>query len=150
MRTKVVTTGQKLVTYIAYFVVFLGIATVLYIAWLLLAPVKVLEVEEPIPASPTQVEAGGTVNLNFKYCKYREVESNIKVDFIGNYVIPTLATTRNFELGCHDETLAISIPTSTPDGKYRLRLSIDYQTNPLHTESYSFESVDIEVDNILR
>lgn len=147
MRTQVVTHGQKIATRVAYFIVFLGVTTTLYIGFLLFAPVKVLEVEVPIPASPTEVQSGGTVNLNFKYCKYKQFESNIKVDFIGEYVIPSLATTRNFPIGCHTEKLAISIPTATPDGKYTLRLSIDYRTNALHTEHYSFESVEIIVSN---
>lgn len=147
MRGKVVTRTQTAVTWVAYCVIAIAIAVVLYIAYLLLAPVDVLTVKEPLPVSPTNVQAGGTVDLKFDYCKRKPFESNIRVDFIGDYVVPPLSTFRNFPTGCHQEHLLISIPTSTPDGQYTLRLEIDYDVNPLKQRKYRFESVQVVVDN---
>lgn len=147
MKTKVISGTTKFVQKMALAIVGVAIFFVLWIGYLLFSPVDILEVEVPIPASPTEVEAGGTVSLNFDYCKYRDFESRIKVDFIGDYVIPTLSTTRHFEVGCHSEKLVISIPSGTPNGEYRLRLQVEYQVNLLRREEYAFESVKIAVNN---
>lgn len=147
MKTKIVTTGSKIIQKISMVVIGVAIAAVLYIGYLLFDPVHVLEVEVPIPATPTQVESGDTVNLNFDYCKYEDYQSYIKIDFIGEYIIPSLSTTRNFKVGCHSENLAISIPAGSPDGVYTIRLQIDYFVNPLRREHYTFDSVEIKVVN---
>lgn len=147
MRTKVISGTTKLVQRMALAIIGVAIFFVLWIGYLLFSPVEILEVEVPIPASPTEVQAGGAVILNFDYCKYRDLESHIKVDFLGDYVIPTLSTTRRFQVGCHSEKLIISIPAGTPNGEYRLRLEVGYQVNLLRREEYAFESVKIEVNN---
>lgn len=147
MRKNIISTSTKVVQAVSFASIGVAILAVLWIGYLLFNPVDVLEVEVPIPATPTRVEAGDTVNLNFDYCKHRAYDSHIKVDFIGDYVIPTLSTTRTFALGCHSENLAISIPAGSPDGIYKIRLQIDYQVNPLRTEHYVFDSVDIRVIN---
>lgn len=147
MKTKVVSTSTIIIQRLAMGVVGLAIILVIWIGYLLFQPVEVLHIEEPIPASPTEVQAGGVVNLNFDYCKYKDFGSYIKVDFLGEYVIPTLSTTRKLDVGCHSDTLSISIPAGTPNGNYKLRLEVDYQVNVLRRESYAFESVEIIVSN---
>ena len=147
MKTKVITTGQKVAQYISMAVIGVAIMAVLWIGYLLFDPVKILDVEVPLPVSPTEVKAGDIVNVNFDYCKYEDYDSHIKVDFIGDYVIPTLSTTRSFELGCHTENLAISIPAGSPEGVYNIRLEIDYYVNVLRRETYVFDSVDVKVIN---
>ena len=85
--------------------------------------------------------------MNFDYCKKKDLESHIRIDFIGDYIIPTLSTTRRFPVGCHAENLAISIPSGTPSGIYTIRLAIQYQANLLREEDYVFDSVEIKVIN---
>lgn len=147
MRTKVISTSAKIAQTISLAVVAVAIFFVLWIGYLMFNPVDVLDVKVPIPASPTEVQAGGTVNLNFDYCKYRDIESDIKVDFIGPYIIPTLSATRHFPMGCHAENLALSIPSGTPEGVYTIRLEINYNVNRLRREHYVFNSVEIKVIN---
>lgn len=147
MKTKILSTGTKLAYKVAYAIIGIAIIFVLWIGYLIFNPVNILEVEVPIPATPTEVQAGDIINLNFDYCKHEPYNSYIKVDFIGDYVIPTLSTTRSFQLGCHSESLAVSIPAGSPDGIYKIRLEIDYQVNVLRQERYIFDSVDIRVIN---
>lgn len=147
MKTKLVSTTSKIAQWLSYGIIGIAIIFVLWIGFLIFKPVDILDVEVPIPATPTEVQAGDTVNLNFDYCKHKAYQSYIKVDFIGEYVIPTLSTTRSFALGCHSENLAISIPAGSPDGVYKIRLEIDYQVNILRQERYVFDSVDIKVVN---
>lgn len=128
-------------------VIGIAIIAVLWIGYLLFSPIDILDVEVPLPVSPTEVHAGDIVNVNFDYCKYEDYDSHIKVDFIGDYVIPSLSTTRSFDLGCHSENLAISIPAGAPEGIYQIRLEIDYYVNVLRREVYVFDSVDIKVIN---
>lgn len=147
MKTNVITTGQKVAQKIAFSIVGLAIIAVLWIGYLLFSPVEILDVEVPLPVSPTEVQAGDIVNVNFDYCKYEDYDSHIKVDFIGDFVIPTLSTTRSFPLGCHSENLSISVPAGAPEGVYNIRLEIDYYVNVLRRETYVFDSVDIKVVN---
>jgi hypothetical protein len=140
-------TRRKTITYIAFSVIATAIFLLLYISYLLLAPAKILDVKEPLPVSPTRVEAGAVVNLKLNYCKYKNADSHITIDFIGDAVIPSLSTTRQFPVGCHNRVLPISVPASTPDGQYKIHLTIVYQVNPLHEETYSFDSIVLEVYN---
>lgn len=147
MKTKVISTSTKIIQKIALAVVAVAIFFVLWIGYLMFTPVEVLDVKVPIPASPAEVQAGGTVNLNFDYCKYKDIESNISVDFIGPYIIPTLSAIRHFPVGCHAENLALSVPAGTPEGVYKIRLEINYYVNVLRREHYVFNSVEIKVIN---
>ena len=147
MKNKVVSTGTKIAAKLSMAVIGAAIIAVLFIGYLLFNPVDVLDVEVPIPATPTKVKAGDTVDLNFDYCKHKQYDSQIKIDFLGEYIIPTLSTTRSFAVGCHSENLAINIPAGAPEGIYKIRLQIDYQVNVLRIEHYVFDSVDIQVIN---
>lgn len=147
MRTTAISIGTKIVQKIALAVVGIAIIIVLWIGYLMFNPIDVLDVKVPLPAYPAEVQAGGTINLNFDYCKYRDIESHIKVDFLGPYVIPTLSSTRHFPMGCHAENLALSIPAGTPAGTYTIRIEINYYVNALRREHYVFNSVEIKVIN---
>lgn len=147
MKQKIVSTASKVAYKASMVVIGIAIAFVLWIGYSVFVPTQVLEVEVPIPATPTEVKAGDVVNLSFNYCKTKDLDSYIKIDFLGNYVIPSLSTTRSFPVGCHNEILAISIPAGTPNGVYSVRLEIDYRVNALRTEHYIFDSVDIKVVN---
>lgn len=147
MKQKLLSRGSKIAYRISMAVIGVAIIFVLWIGYLLFQPINVLEVEVPIPATPTEVKAGDTVNLNFDYCKHRQYDSHIKIDFLGEYIIPSLSTTRSFAVGCHSENLAISIPAASPEGIYTIRLQIDYQVSLLRKEHYVFDSVEIKVIN---
>lgn len=147
MKQKLLSKGSKLAYRISMAVIGAAIILVLSIGYLLFQPVNVLEVVVPIPATPTEVKAGDTVNLNFDYCKHKEYDSHIKIDFLGDYIIPSLSTTRSFEVGCNSENLAINVPAGAPEGVYTIRLQIDYQVSVLRTEHYVFDSVEIKVIN---
>lgn len=130
---------------IAYIVVSVAIGMLMYVCYLLLVPTKVIETYSPMKVSPAQITAGDAITVSFKYCKYRNLDSKIVIDYIGNAVIPSLSTQRHFPTGCHEKGLIITVPTSAPSGEYTLHGTITYKVNSLREVDYEFETVPIYV-----
>jgi hypothetical protein len=121
----------------------IGLATLIliYIGYLLLSPQKVLEVKtQPLPVSPATVRPGEAVNMEIDYCKFQDLDSRIQIDFVGEYVLNTQQTTRDFPTGCHKQRLNVIIPPQAKAGTYNLLFTVRYRVNSLHGEEYVFES----------
>ena len=144
---KEITRTTKIAQGLSMFIVGIAILLVIYISYLLLYPVNFLTVKQPLPVTPTTVNAGDVVTLKFEYCKTKEFDSHISIDFIGPYVVPTLSTTRDFPNGCHTELLPISVPSPAPTGEYIIHMEVTYQVNPISKRSYKFDSVKIQVND---
>lgn len=131
---------------VAYGVIGIAIALLLYMSYLIFYPASVLEVKEiPLPAHPTEVKPGEVVTTTFNYCKHRDLASRITLDFEGEFLVPQLSTVQHFPVGCHVRKLPFVVPTSAPAGEYRILMTVTYKTNPLNVKTYEFYSAPITV-----
>ncbi len=124
----------------------LSALVILYISYLLLWPVRVLEVKtQPLPLSASRVRPGDVATLTFDYCKYRHIQSRITVELVGETIPPGLSSIRNFEAGCHSANLGVTVPESTRPGNYYMAVEFRYEVNQLRTDVQRFDSVPFQV-----
>lgn len=119
---------------------------IMYITYLIFVPTDVLKINKQPLSGPTDpVMAGEIIHIEIDYCKYRDLPSNIQIEFIGDVVVPSLSTIKNFPEGCHKRDLAVSLPASLPEGVYEVQFIIDYNINQLQEKEYRFKSGPILV-----
>lgn len=95
------------------------------------SPMKVL--------TPT-VKVGGDLQYIADYCKYTSmIPKSIKRQLVGGYAYDLpVSTSSNFPQGCAQIEVAVPmyLPASIKPGKYKIKVTGEYQANPLRTWTY--------------
>lgn len=121
-----------------------------YIAYLLLYTPKYFETDQPFKLEKKEYHIGETLTYISKYCKYNDyIPLKVSRNLVDGYTYPLPNVSDNsrsiatFPTGCREIPVDVPliIPTKVPTGKkddYHIEITIDYQINPLQTQTRTF------------
>lgn len=120
------------------------------IAW----PFKVITFTNlPFPVLNKPVMAGQIVVYRIDACKYREVPTHINRVLVGKVNIALNSQdSQQVGKGCGSTTVANTvIPIATPEGKYKVQITVEYKVNSLrtiivHSETEVFDILPAKLD----
>lgn len=115
-------------------------AGIVYFIYALFVPVKTLEITNfsyayPIPLETPVVHPGDTIRYELDYCKYIDSSPITHRTLVDGQIITLTSSAGNLPMGCHQTERDVMIPETINPGKYYLNVEIDYQVNPVRTES---------------
>ena len=94
----------------------------------------------PMKVINTTVKIGEDLRYIADYCKYTsKIPTSVKRQLVGGYAYDLpVSTSSNFPQGCGKIEVAIPmyLPISMRTGKYRIKVTGEYQANPLRTWGY--------------
>jgi hypothetical protein len=125
--------------------VFSTAAILLYISYLIFAPIKVLEIKD-VDVEPKPVYAGQEVSILLDYCKSQNINANVTITYDGEPALPTFGTAIRLPVGCHNDfKIPVIVPLSTPAGPRSMTIKHVYRTNPLHIEEVTYQTPQFRV-----
>lgn len=124
----------------------LSAAIVLYLSYLLLWPIHILDMKTvPLKVKTPKVRAGEALVLELNYCKNAHVSAINTYSFLDHNAVPSIVNRSNLPVGCHKREVEIITPIIIIPGKYSLLYTAEYQVNPLRPEKYQWESEQFEI-----
>ena len=94
----------------------------------------------PMKVLTPNVKIGQDIIYIADYCKYTsKIPKTVVRQLVGGYAYDLpMSTSSNFPQGCGKIEVAIPLytPTSVKPGKYRIKVTGEYQANPLRVWSY--------------
>lgn len=134
--------GLKIMLYISI----MAACMVLYISYLLLIPIHVIDMKTlPIPVKTKKVVQGEALIIEVNYCKHVKVSALNTYSFLNHNAVPSITNRSNLPVGCHHREIELVTPLILLPGKYSLLYSAEYQVNSLRNEKYQWESEMFEV-----
>lgn len=116
------------------------IILLLYVVYLLLFPVKTIELNRPLTVITPEVKRGGTVTFLLDYCKYVDSESEVNVSFLNSTLIPSVTSVQHFPTGCHKKYIDAIVPLSAPPHEYQVIMRKTLRVNHIRWDPKVFES----------
>lgn len=121
--------------------------SIVYIVYLIVFPINVLTVNSAKVLTPT-VKAGEALVYELDYCKSGNYESSVTRSLTDSIVYNFPQVNGNLEGGCHVQPIvAVVIPSEevVPTGTYYLKITVEYDINPLHKETVTFQTDTFEI-----
>jgi hypothetical protein len=140
----------KTVNIISWLAIAFALVIISVIVYWSIYPYKTVEFETPhkVLNENRQVEVGGELFHEVRYCKYTTVTPIISRYFEDTilYFLPVQVAVKN-EVGCGVNIIQTDIPKVMPPGIYTVRTSFKYHINPIReidvfTETEPFEIVE--------
>ena len=123
-----------------------SLALTLTVLYMLFAPYKILEIEEPIKILNNPVKAGDYISYQAHYKKYAGIAGHVTEQLVDTVGIAFNEYNSNLPVGEHTIiNSGFKIPLYTPPGKYHLVATVRYQVNPIRTIEYYVVSENFEV-----
>jgi hypothetical protein len=120
----------------------LALVVVVYMFYTTFAPVEVVVMNEPIKLLTPEVEQGQYVEYTINICKKLDIVGEVYTSLISDNshnVQVSPVTTSNLPKGCGVYTFQNPLVSeSTPNGKYKVLLTINYKVNPFKTVTQAF------------
>lgn len=102
--------------------------------------------ETPIAVSNPVLHPGDAIKYELNYCKYTDIPSTVRRTMIDGQVITLVATQGRLPSGCHKTEVSTGIvPDTINPGHYYLDVLIDYQVNPIRTETIHYRTQYFQV-----
>lgn len=130
--------------------VILAVFTLVIIFYLILAPVKVIEVQNPenLPVLTPYVKVGEQVIFQFNYTKYNNLAPNVRKEIRCAHSFEFLIEPRRLPVGTHEVELNHTIPLNMPsDSDCQIYIFLSYNVNFFKTQEYLFITEPFEVYN---
>lgn len=130
-------------------IMFLNVAALLVIGYLMFAPVQLAEIyNEPFPVIPQEVKRGETVSFVVEFNKtkqYRVTSHRSIICADGNLVTLSQTSSTNAPLGKHTATIELVIPDKVSIGSCYIQLENTYHINPMRDEHRDMRTQDFTV-----
>ena len=128
--------------------VFLGLAflTLGFIFYLMVYPLKPLELFPPFPVKTKTVKRGNNMIYTAIYCRHTELSGRVARTLVNDlvWVLPEVATV-NAPRGCGKVDIALKIPEEISLGKYYMRIKATYVMNAFRTYAVNSYTDSFEV-----
>lgn len=144
------TLTQKVMTRLVYFALLLiAIATAVFLFWSF-QDEKIIEAKNqpfPVRSVESNPTPNGVVILNVDFCKYYDVDGDLRMSFINTTHEVFLPITRERGLaGCRQTEVPVLIPKDIEPGRYRVKFYVTYDLNPIKQNILNiFESSEFEI-----
>lgn len=141
---------QKVMTKLVYLALFLiAIATGVFLYWAF-QDEKIIEVKrQPFPVSSvgSDYTPGGVVILDADFCKYHDVDGELRMSFLNStHEVFQPVTRERGPAGCKHTPVPILIPKDIEPGIYRIKFYVSYDLNPIKQNILNvFESSEFEI-----
>lgn len=113
----------------------------LYIVYLIVWPVNIIDIYEPLEVeSINDIHAGDYVFYSMKYTKHKALSCTVSRQLINEFIVTFPATESNLPVGKKVIKGSIKIPEESRLGIYKLRVTLKYHVNVLRTIIYTVES----------
>jgi hypothetical protein len=124
----------KVLTYISYLTVLIGLVATLVVTYWLVYPYKTTVFKDAMfPVVTKVVKSGANIEYISNYCKYINLPALATREFRNQLIFTTPSVITNRDLGCHVLSFTIPVPLELPPGKYILHQVYEYQVNPIRT-----------------
>lgn len=135
----------RIINIVAFSTITITLALNLYLVYLMLIPVNIIEIEQPmnIVNENNIVNPGEIVKYEVNYCKFIDVNAQVSrtvvsADTINNPPVGYPTNLFSAPTGCDSFTsTSVTLPDDIPPGNYIVSTNIEYRPNPLRTETYN-------------
>lgn len=127
--------------------ILMAIFTLLVFYYWAIAPVNVLDVNNPVPVEKKMVAGGDTQILDFSFCKNLDVKGDVEWSLISNKNIILLPSYEDtLRSTCMTKVRApVILPFVIHSDIYHFHYSTVYHVNPIRTVMVQFDSQSFEI-----
>jgi len=91
------------------------------------------------------IAPGEELVASFYSCKTSEIEGTWSKSLIDTVEWNLVTNASRLPMGCGYHALVQQVPVAVPDGAYKLKLTVEYQVNPLSKQHFEFLSAPFQV-----
>jgi hypothetical protein len=125
--------------------IFFAIVGFVYLFWSFY-PYKTIEFTDKVfPISNKIVKRGEAIRYTANYCKCIDKEALVTREFRNELIFVAPSTINNRPSGCHSLVIQTIIPEELPTGKFTMRMTYQYQVNPIRTITIIQDTEEFEV-----
>lgn len=118
--------------------------TIVYVAYLAFAPVKVFTINSIHMITP-QVHAGDDAIYHVDYCRYFSGNIHVFKSIDGPSLIYIPESVNSNPSGCRTADVHVNIPTSALSGKYVIKITAEAEVNQIKKVSIKYQTDSFEV-----
>jgi hypothetical protein len=127
---------HKLLPFYLYGTLGLMSILMLLVGFWVFYPYKVMDFHSPYKMERTSYIQGDETFYIVDYCKYTDKMPTIQKEFVDGLVFTAESPQAFLTEGCRKQEVPLLIPHTLPSGKYRLKISTQYQMNPIRSIDY--------------
>jgi hypothetical protein len=125
---------NKLLIYFNYFVLVLAFSSILVVSFWLLYPYKTSTPNvQPYKIVTQEVKVGDTLLYQSDWCRFTDVPAEVDRMFVDSLVFSMPTVISQYKIGCYNMNIAVVVPSTLPEGKYKLKMIYRYKVNPIRT-----------------
>lgn len=141
---------QKLLTKFVYLaLLIIAVATGVFLYWSFQDEKIIVAKNQPFPVRSTESSPtpDGVIILNVDFCKYHDVEGELRMSFLNStHEVFVPITRERAQVGCRQAEVPILIPKDIESGRYRIKFYVTYDLNPIKQNIRNvFESSEFEI-----
>jgi hypothetical protein len=128
---------KKVFYILSWIIIGLFLGLIILIGYWLLYPYKpIVFSNQPFPVEHIFYEPGDTLIYNVDYCKSTNINPTVTRYFVDGLVYMLSSNPASPKLkGCGKTAIQINIPSSLISGEYILKITYEYQMNPVRKVS---------------
>lgn len=133
-------------------VILIASGLVIYISYLLFAPVTVIQpLTQPYKVLNQTAKAGDHLVYEVHYCKYLDSPGTINRQIvIDGVAIDSQEQPVFLPTGCPvKKEIKVPLPLNLPNGTYKILINLHYKVNPIRIIDYEFETEEFQIVNPL-
>ena len=96
----------------------------------------------------TQIAGGSIVYRYVEYCVRKPANGHVQRAWVGSAIVwtaPDVSTAVAGEVGCHQRSFAIEVPTSSPSRTFEYRQTMFLTVNPVRTDVISYPLISLRI-----
>lgn len=126
---------DKILHFLSYATILFAMAFMLWVAYMILWPVKVFEVDpSPMEVVTKEIRPGDNFVYIARYCSFNESTVRFTPQLRDGTVVSFPTRTTSIKEGCFEAVSnSLEIPANTPPGVYNFRFVNEVEINPLRT-----------------
>lgn len=109
------------------------------------APIKIIDIHNPLKVSTKVVKAGESMIYKGDYCLYRNYPATVARTLVNNSVILLPLVHSVGQIGCHQTNIQVPVPVESEPGLYHLEGIASYQITSTRTINVRFYTETFEI-----
>jgi len=88
----------------------------------------------------------GTIRVARSFCIDRDIAVAIRAEFRDGLIFQLPDLHASYRMGCHAAVINLRLPASLPSGRYKYRMTMEYDINPMRRGRTGFPEIDLELE----
>lgn len=122
-----------------------GLGIIVYIFYLLLWPVKVLEIRGDVKILNPNVKVGEEVVYEVDFCKYKDIPGVLSRQLVDTAVVSMPDMGITLRKGCGKIQASLPTPKFLTTGTYNINFVARYKINAIRTITVTYKSEDFKM-----